>query len=180
MPEQAQWLRILDIILGLIAILFGALLFIVPGFIVVYGIGMILGIGLIILGIWQIAKIFLAKEIDMQARIISMIIGLLMVIFGALFIAAPSFFPTLLVYILSGAILIIGIFLLVQGGMGKEMTQWIRILYIIFGIIAIGIAIPAFILPATWGIDLVSIAVSIALIFFGALRLLVGLTGDYT
>ncbi|MFX1565201.1 MAG: DUF308 domain-containing protein [Promethearchaeota archaeon] len=180
MPEQAQWLRILDVILGLIAILFGALLFIVPGFIVVYGIGMILGIGLIILGIWQIAKIFLAKEIDMQARIISIFIGLLMVIFGGLFIAAPSFFPTLLVYILSGAILVIGLFLLVQGAMGKQMKQWMRILYIIFGIIAIGIAIPAFVLPATWGIDLVSIAVSIALIFFGALRLLIGLTGDYT
>jgi len=180
MSEQPQWLRILDIVLGLIAILFGVLLFIVPSFIVVYGIGFILGIGLIILGIWQIAKIFLAKDVEMNARIISMIIGLLMLIFGGLFVAAPSFFPTLLVFILSGAVLIIGLFLLVQGLMGKEMKQWIRILYIIFGIVAIGIAIPAFILPATWGIDLVSIAVSVALIFFGALRLLVGITGDYT
>jgi len=180
MAEQAQWLRILDVILGLIAILFGALLFVVPSIIVVYGIGMILGIGLIILGLWQIVKIFIAKDVDMNAKIISVFIGLLMVIFGALFIAAPSFFPLLMVFILSGGILVIGIFLLVQGAMGKDMKQWIRILYIIFGIIAIGIGIPAFILPATWGLDLVSMAVSIALIFFGALRLLVGITGDYT
>jgi uncharacterized membrane protein HdeD (DUF308 family) len=180
MADQAQWLRILDIILGLIAILFGALLFVVPSIIIVYGIGMILGIGLIILGLWQIVKIFIAQDVDMNAKLISIFIGLLMVIFGALFIAAPSFFPTLMVFILSGAILIIGIFLLVQGAMGKQLKQWIRILYIIFGIIAIGIAIPAFILPATWGLDLVSIAVSIALIFFGALRLLIGITGDYT
>ncbi|MFX1319668.1 MAG: DUF308 domain-containing protein [Promethearchaeota archaeon] len=180
MAEQAQWLRILDIILGLIAILFGALLFLVPSIIVVYGIGMILGIGLIILGLWQIAKIFIAKDIDMNAKIISIFIGLLMVIFGALFIAAPSFFPLLMVFILSGGILIIGIFLLVQGAMGKAMKQWIRILYIIFGIIGIGIGIPAFIFPATWGLELVSMAVSIALIFFGALRLIVGVTGDHT
>ncbi len=180
MAEQAQWLRILDIILGLIAILFGALLFVVPSIIVVYGIGMILGIGLIILGLWQIVKIFIAKDVEMNAKIISIFIGLLMVIFGALFIAAPSFFPLLMVFILSGGILVIGIFLLVQGAMGKDMKQWIRILYIIFGIIAIGIGIPAFIFPATWGLDLVSMAVSIALIFFGALRLLVGITGDYT
>ena len=180
MAEQAQWLRILDVILGLIAILFGALLFVVPSVIVVYGIGMILGIGLIILGLWQIVKIFIAKDVDMNAKLISVFIGLLMVIFGALFIAAPSFFPLLMVFILSGGILVIGIFLLVQGAMGKDMKQWIRILYIIFAIIAIGIGIPAFILPATWGLDLVSMAVSIALIFFGALRLLVGITGDYT
>lgn len=180
MPEIPQWLRILDVVLGLIAILFGALLFIMPSFIVVYGIGFILGIGLIILGIWQILKIILVKDLEMQTRFISLIIGLLMVIFGGLFVAAPSFFPILLVFILSGAVLIIGLFLLVQGAMGKEMVQWIRILYIIFGIIAIAIAIPSFVLPATWGIDLVSIAVSVALIFFGALRLLVGVTGDYT
>jgi hypothetical protein len=180
MSEQPQWLRILDVLLGLIAIFFGALLFILPSFIVVYGIGFILGIGLIILGIWQMAKIFLAKDVEVNARIISMIIGLLMVIFGGLFVAAPSFFPTLLVFIFSGAVLIIGLFLLVQGAMGKEMKQWIRILYILFGIVAIGIAIPAFILPATWGIELVSIAISVALIFFGVLRLLVGIIGDYT
>lgn len=180
MAEQAQWLRILDIILGLIAILFGALLFLVHSIIIVYWIGMILGIGLIILGLWQIAKIFITKDIDMNAKIISIFIGLLMVIFGALFIATPYFFEILMVFILSGGILIIGIFLLVQGAMGKAMKQWIRILYIIFGIGGIGIGIPAFIFPATWGLDLVSMAVSIALIFFGALRLLVGVTGDYT
>lgn len=180
MPDQPQWLRVLDIVLGLIAILFGALLFILPSIIVAYGIGFILGIGLVILGLWQIIKIFLAKDIEMNARIISIIIGIIMVIFGGLFIAAPTFFPTILVFLLSGAILIVGIFLLVQGAMGKEMKQWIRILYLLFGIIAIGIAIPAFVFPMTWGLDLVSMAVSIALIFFGALRLLVGITGDYT
>ncbi len=180
MPDQPHWLRILDIILGVIAIVFGALLFIIPSFIVVYGIGFILGIGLIILGIWQIIKILLAQDIEMNARIISIIIGIIMVIFGGLFIAAPTFFPTILVFLLSGAILIVGIFLLVQGTMGKEMKQWTRILYLIFGIIAIVIAIPAFIFPATWGLDLVSMVVSLALIFFGILRLLVGIIGGYT
>lgn len=180
MPDQPHWLRILDIILGVIAIVFGALLFIIPSFIVVYGIGFILGIGLIILGIWQIIKILLAQDIEMNARIISIIIGIIMVIFGGLFIAAPTFFPTILVFLLSGAILIVGIFLLVQGTLGKEMKQWTRILYLIFGIIAIVIAIPAFIFPATWGLDLVSMVVSLALIFFGILRLLVGIIGGYT
>ncbi len=180
MPEAPQWLRILDILLGLIAILFGALLFLLPGFVVVYGIGMILGLGLIILGLWQIIKILLAKDRTKQDQIISIIIGFLMVIFGALFIAVPFFFPTLLVYIFSSAVLIIGLFLLVQGVMGKEIKQWIRILYIIFGIIALIIAIPAFVFPATWGIGLVSIIVSIAIIFFGALRLIIGISGDYT
>ncbi|MFW9984275.1 MAG: DUF308 domain-containing protein [Candidatus Odinarchaeota archaeon] len=180
MPDQPQWLRILDVLLGIIAILFGALLFILPSVIVVYGIGFILGVGLVILGLWQIIKIFLAQDIEMNARIISVIIGVIMIIFGGLFIVAPSFFPTILVFILSSAILVVGIFLLVQSIMGKEMKQWIRILYLIFGIIAIGIAIPAFIFPATWGLDLVSMAVSIALIFFGILRLLVGIIGGYT
>lgn len=180
MPEVPQTLRILDIILGIIAIILGAFFFILPGFVVVYGLGLILGIGLILLGIWRNIKIFLAKELSMQDRMISIVIGLLMLIFGGLFIAAPSFFPTLLVYIFSGAVLIISILLLVQGAMGKELEKWTRIIYIIFGIIAIIIAVPAFILPATWGIELVSIAVSIALIFFGTLRLLIGITGDYT
>ncbi|MDO8125363.1 MAG: DUF308 domain-containing protein [Candidatus Hermodarchaeota archaeon] len=180
MPDQPPWLRILDIILGVIAIVFGALLFILPSFIIAYGIGFILGIGLIILGLWQIIKILIAQDIEMNARIISIIIGIMMIIFGGLFIVAPTFFPTILVLLLSGAILIVGIFLLVQGAMGKEMKQWIRILYFLFGIIAIGITIPAFVFPMTWGLDLVSIAVSIALVFFGALRLIVGITGDYT
>ena len=180
MPDQPHWLRVLDIILGVIAIVFGALLFIIPSFIVAYGIGLILGIGLIILGIWQIIKILLAKDIEMNARIISIIIGIIMVIFGGLFIAAPTFFPTILVFLLSGAILIVGIFLLVQGAMGKEMKQWTRILYLIFGIIAIVIAIPAFVFPTTWGLDLVSMVVSLGIIFFGILRLLVGFIGGYT
>ncbi|MFX0078442.1 MAG: DUF308 domain-containing protein [Candidatus Hermodarchaeota archaeon] len=180
MPDQPSWLRILDIILGVIAIVFGALLFIIPSFIVAYGIGFILGIGLIILGIWQIIKILLAQDVEMNARLISIIIGAMMAIFGGLFIAAPTFFPTILVFLLSSAILIVGIFLLVQGAMGKEMKQWTRILYLIFGIIAIVIAIPAFVFPATWGLDLVSMAVSLALIFFGVLRLLVGIIGGYT
>ncbi len=180
MPDQPHWLRTLDIILGVIAIVFGALLFIIPSFIVAYGIGFILGIGLIILGLWQIIKILLAKDIEMNARIISIIIGVIMVIFGGLFIAAPTFFPTILVFLLSGAILIVGIFLLVQGAMGKEMKQWTRILYLIFGIIAIVIAIPAFVFPATWGLDLVSMVVSLGIISFGILRLLVGFIGGYT
>lgn len=123
-PNQPHWLRILDIILGVIAIVFGTLLFIIPSFIAVYGIGFILGIGLIILGIWQMIKILLAQDIEMNARIISIIIGVIMVIFGGLFIIAPTFFPTILVFLLSGAILVVGIFLLVQGTMGKEMKQW--------------------------------------------------------
>jgi uncharacterized membrane protein HdeD (DUF308 family) len=180
MSQQPQWLRIFDIILGLITIVFGALLFIVPSFTVVYGIGFVLGLGLIILGIWQIVKIILAKDIEMNSRIISLFIGLLMLIFGVIFIVSRTFFPTLVVFILSGAVLIIGLFLLVQGTMGRTMKLWIRILYLIFGVVAIGIAIPAFIFPTTWGLDLVSIAVSIAIIFFGTLRLLVGIKGDYT
>lgn len=180
MSQQPQWPRILDIILGLITIVFGVLLFIVPPFNVVYGIGIVLGLGLIILGIWQIMKLLPAKDLGINTRIISLLTGLLMLIFGVLFVVSPSFFPTLIVFILPSALLIIGLFLLVQGTMGKIMKLWIRILYILFGIFAIGIAIPAFILPATWGLDLVSIAVSVSIIFFGTLRLLVGITGDNT
>lgn len=180
MPQVPQGIRTLDILLGLIAIFFGALLFLVPSIIIVYGIGLIVGVGLIILGLWQLVKIFMAKNLEMQDRAIPLFIGIIMLIFGILFSVSLVFFSTLLVYIFSVAILVIGLLILIQGVTGKQLNQWIRILYLLIGIIAIVLAIIAFLYPLLLGVNFVAIAISIGLIFFGILRLLVGLTGDYT
>lgn len=178
MPEVPQWIRIIDILFGLIAIIIGALLFLVPGFVILYGIGVIVGIGLIILGLWQLVKIFMAKELETKDRVFPLFIGIIMLIFGILFVVSLYFFATLLVYIFGGAILVIGLLILIQGVMGKELKQWIRILYILIGLIAVVLAVVAFLYPML-GMDFISIVISVGLIFFGTLRLLVGITGDY-
>ena len=179
MAEVPMWLRILDVILGIVAIILAFAVIIWPAFFVLYGIAVILGVVLIILGIAGIFKALFPKGITTNERALNAILGLIMLIFGALFIAAPTFFPMLLVFVMAGGVLIIGVFMLIQGALGKELKKLVRYLLIIFGFIAIGIAIPAFFFWATWGTELVNMIIAIGLIVFGILGLVIGITGDY-
>ena len=86
--KQAAWLRILEIILGIIVIVIGGYVIAFPG-VAILTLVFVLGIGLFVLGITRIFGAF-ASGVSGGIRVLSLIIGILAIILGIYVVAYPG------------------------------------------------------------------------------------------
>lgn len=173
------WMRALEIILGLLAIIFGILVIIAPLYLTTIVWSLLFAIGLFILGIVLIFRGLTRTGRSMGFRILNILFGILLMVFAIVGIiyGDPVVFALLLVWIFGIAMLadsIIG-FIWAFGSVKFSMTQrvFIIIVSIIEGILSLFVlAIPYF------GWIIFHIVAAIALIFAGIKYIVAGVFGD--
>ena len=175
------WLRALDVIIGFIMVILG--IWVIWGLIdsaILIGLWVmqILGIILIIWGIWTIIKIFLYKEATMGYKVLLLIAGLLLLIFGGLTFSAPLLTQDIISILAAVGILIYGVFILIAGFMGGEAAGWQRWLGVILGFFLIIIG-AYFLFNWFAAAAFLYFLLAIALLFAGFVRIVFGLSGEY-
>ncbi len=159
-----MWVRILEIILGLIAIVLGAYVLIYPG-IAVETLIIILAIALIVIAIRDFVTVF-SRGIPGWQRVLSLILALIALGIAAYVLAFPIGGALTLAFLLGLALIFAGISAAARGTGGSAAV----------GIIAIILGFAVVIFPGL-GIGILIILLAVALVILGLEAIAGGITG---
>jgi uncharacterized membrane protein HdeD (DUF308 family) len=112
--KQKAWLRILEIILGIIVLILAGYVLAYPG-IAILTLIFVLGIGLFVLGIMSIASAF-AFGVPSGMRVLSLITGVLAIILAIYVVAYQSAGALVLILLLGFGLLLSGMEVIAIGG----------------------------------------------------------------
>ena len=175
MEKSLTWLRSAEIILGLVAILFGVAVIAMPALAVATLI-LLLSLALVFLGIREIilgaAVTFIAKWL----RAVSVVVGILTLILSFYVIAYPGIAALTLVLFLYVALFVRGIGLLIMGGAAGVMSKRLRAGSILVGLISLVLAVVFLSFPGL-AIATLILLLSIGLVITGLEVLVAGITG---
>jgi len=172
------WMRIVEILFGILAIILGILVFIAPTYIsfLVFVLAMcavivLLGFGLIYRGLTQ-------KERPGTMRLLLIIGGVILIILGIyLYVDATLFAALLLVWIFGIALAVDGIMAITYAFTSIRIKSWQRWTLIIIGIIEAILGFFIVVIPL-FGVNVFNILAIIALIFVGIAYIIAGITGE--
>lgn len=172
------WMRAVQIGLGAIAVILSILVIVHPG-ITLFSIIYILGITLIVLGIFEIITGIFGLGAN-KSRWGTVGLGVLALIFGSIAVGYPVHTAVFVIILLAIALLFVGIARIVRGVVDKKSRGWARGFSIGAGVIAI--ALSGLIMTSPFfGTILVSILVSlilgIALLILGIEIIASGISG---
>ena len=163
--RSPMWLRIVEIILGLIVLILGLYAIVYPGAALVTLI-FLLAIGLIIVACVDFVRAF-GAGISGWRRLLYVILAIIALVLAAYVIANPLIYGSLtLVYLLGFALLFAGIALAARGTAGG----------IIVGIIAVILGFVVIVFPGI-GIGLAIVLLAVALIIIGLEAIVAGVAG---
>ncbi len=169
------WLRALEVLAGLLVLALAVIVLADPQFVLttlVYLIGGALLIGgLSRVGIGVFARIF-----NPAARGLNLGGGIIAVIIGVVVILDPSLGLGALIFILAGAILLVGVVEIVVGGLAKHRPVWLRAIVVIVGVLTV-ILSALTVLDAALGQGLLAAILAIALVLVGARDIVHGVSG---
>ena len=171
----SKGIRILQIIVGIIAIALSIAVIINPGFgieILVF----LLSISLFVVGIERISIAFLPYIRKSSTRIGNIVLGGLAILLSIIVIGFPFFTIGFLVTLLAIGLLFIGIARIVQGVIDKQTSKWSRVFLVAVGILSIGISFMVFANPL-FGIFLITILLAINLLIIGIESIVHGVAG---
>jgi uncharacterized membrane protein HdeD (DUF308 family) len=171
----SKGIRILQIIVGIIAIALSIAVIINPGFgieILVF----LLSITLLVVGIERVSIAFLPYIRKSSTRISNIILGGLAIALSIIVIAFPIFTIGLLVTILAIGLLFIGAARIVHGIFDKQTSKWSRIFLVAVGILSIGISFMVFANPLV-GIFLLTFLLAVNLLIIGVESIVHGVSG---
>jgi uncharacterized membrane protein HdeD (DUF308 family) len=164
--------RLIEIILGLVALAVGVLALFFPTT-VVATIVMLFGIALVIIGILRLATILSSESMQSFARKINSIIGILAILIGAVMLFFPLLAATTMVILIGLGLLIYGIGRVVVGIASGNLNGRLRILRILFGFIILFFALIIIFFP----IYSYALFASMAFILIGIDSLASGIAG---
>lgn len=165
--KSSMWLRILEIIAGIIILVLAGYVIAYPGATIATLI-LFLAIALIILGVAYFIRVF-AKGISGWRRLLNLILSALAIIIAAYIAAYPAIYGSLtLVYLLGLALLFAGIASASRGTAGG----------IIVGILGIIIGFVVIIFPGV-GLATIVLLVAVFLVIFGLESIISGIVGRW-
>ena len=165
--KSSIWLRILEIIAGLIILVLAGYVIAYPG-VAVLTLILFLAIALIILAIAYFIRVF-AKGISGWRRLLNLILSVLTIIIAALVIDNPFIYGSLtLVYLLGLALLFAGIASAARGTVGS----------IVVGILGIIIGFVVIVFPGL-GLATLVFLLAVFLVIFGLESLISGIVGRW-
>jgi uncharacterized membrane protein HdeD (DUF308 family) len=170
----SKGIRILQIIVGIIAIALSIAVIVNPGFGIEFLV-FLLSITLLVAGIERVAIGFL-PYITKSSRITNIVLGGLAIALSIIVIAFPIFTIGLLVTLLALGLLFIGIARIVQGIFAKQTSKWSRAFLIGVGILSIGISVMVFINPVV-GIFIMTFMLAVNLLIIGIESIVHGVSG---
>jgi uncharacterized membrane protein HdeD (DUF308 family) len=171
----SKGIRILQIIIGVIAIALSILVIANPGFGIEFLV-FLLSLTLLVVGIERVSVSFLPYIRKSSTRISNIILGGLAIVLAIIVIAFPIFAVGLLVTLLALGLLFIGIARIVHGVTNKDTSKWSRIFLIAVGIISIGVSIMVFVNPVV-GIVILTFILAINLLIIGIESIVHGASG---
>jgi len=175
MGKSPVWLRIAQIVLGVIAIALSAWVVshpVVTTFFYIF----LLGIALIMTGISKIIEGALVRDHTKSARAISVVIGVISIIGGGFALAHPVAAVATLIMIVSLVILIHGLGLIATGIVARNIGIGSRIASIGLGIIAVIAAAVIHAMPGL-AVELMLVLAAIGLLFNGIASIVSGIIG---
>jgi uncharacterized membrane protein HdeD (DUF308 family) len=165
--KSPMWLRILEIIAGLIIVVLAGYVIAYPG-VAIATLILFLAIALIIIGIDYFIRIF-AKDITGWRRLLNLILSVLAIIIAGAVIANPLIYGSLtLVYLLGLALLFAGIASAARGTAGG----------IVVGILGIIIGFAVIIFPGL-GLGTLVFLLAVFLVIFGLESIASGILGRW-
>jgi len=172
----SKGIRILQIIVGIIAIGLSIAVIINPGFgieILVF----LLSLTLLVVGIERVSIGFLPYIKKSSTRISNIVLGGLAIALAIIIIAFPIFTIWILVTLLALGLLFIGAARIVHGIFDKQTSKWSRIFLVAVGILSIGISFMVFINPLV-GIFILTFMLAVNLLIIGIESAILGVTGS--
>jgi uncharacterized membrane protein HdeD (DUF308 family) len=171
----SKGIRILQIIVGIIAIALSIAVLINPGFgieILVF----LLSLTLFVVGIERVSIGFLPYITKSSTRISNIVLGGLAIALAIIVIAFPIFTIGLLVTLLALGLLFIGVARIVHGIFDKQTSKWSRVLLVGVGILSIGISFMVFINPFV-GLFILTFMLAVNLLIIGIESIVHGVSG---
>ena len=173
--DVSKGIRILQIVVGIIAIALSMAVIVNPGFgieILVF----LLSLTLLVVGIERVSIGFLPYIKKSSTRISNIVLGGLAIALAIIVIAFPIFTIGFLVTLLAIGLLFIGAARIVHGVFNKQTSKWSRILLIAVGILSIGISFMVFINPLL-GIFILTFMLAVNLLIIGVESIVHGVSG---
>ena len=173
--DVSKGIRILQIVVGIIAIALSMAVIVNPGFgieILVF----LLSLTLLVVGIERVSIGFLPYIKKSSTRISNIVLGGLAIALAIIVIAFPIFTIGFLVTLLAIGLLFIGAARIVHGVFNKQTSKWSRIFLVAVGILSIGISFMVFINPLL-GIFILTFMLAVNLLIIGVESIVHGVSG---
>jgi uncharacterized membrane protein HdeD (DUF308 family) len=171
----SKGIRILQIIVGIIAIALSIGVIINPGFGIEFLV-FLLSITLFVVGIERVSIAFLPYIRKSSTKISNIVLGGLAIALAIIIITFPIFAIGFLVTLLAIGLLFIGAARIVHGVLDKQTSKWSRIFLVAVGILSIGISIMVFANPV-FGIFLLTFLLAVNLLIIGIDSIVHGVSG---
>ena len=174
--KSPSWLRILQVVLGLISIGLSIAVLASPASAIATVI-VLLSIVLFIVGIERIASGISAASTTRSSTLVNIGLGILVIILSSVAMAYPLESAAFLIILGAIALLINGIARLIHGFVDKNHAGWSRVVLIFVGIVSIILSLIVLAHPVNIGIPLLAIILSVALIINGLEMIGLGIAG---
>lgn len=170
-------MRIVEIVFGILSIIAAGIVLVFPD-IGILTVVLILSVGLLLIGIERVIMGIFSPLIK-NIKKVNIGLGILAIVLSIISITFPIFAIEILILIISFALMFIGITRILNVIKQPQMQKWLRVFSAGSGIFSIILAVLTMISP-TFGIILVDIFVSFALLINGFEMITAGLKGpDY-
>lgn len=169
------WLRIANMLFGIITIIVAMLVIALPGLTITILV-ILIAVGLILLGLARFLRGLFEEGLSSFLRFLNVIAGLLILVLALATVFLQALVVLLLIWILAAAILILGLVRLLVGIMDKELPTWLRTLLIIVGLISLALSFLIFLVPTLGELTLV-ILLAWALALNGVSRIINAIAG---
>jgi uncharacterized membrane protein HdeD (DUF308 family) len=173
--KSPNWLRYIQVGLGAISIILSIAILTHPG-IAVYTIILMLAIALLIIGIERIAT-GIAPLPSRSSRIANIGLGVIAIAISLIVISFPVFTAGLLVTLAAISLLFVGIARVVQGARNKDAPGWSRGFMVGVGVLSIAVSLLVIAHPISFGVVLLGLMISIALLINGIQMIALGIGG---
>ncbi len=165
MSSSSGAYRAIEIILGIIALAAGILALFFPTAVVVTLV-VFFGIALLAIGILRIASAVSTSRMYGSTRGTNAVIGIIMLIVGALILFFPAIATATIVILIGFAILIYGLGRLVVGGAARNLSGGLRAALIVLGVLLAIFGIIIILFPVV-GVYTYAFFVALALMLIG-------------
>ena len=173
--QVPTWVRITDILLGIIAIL-ASVLVILNTALAIQILILSIALGLVVLGLARILRGVFSKVLSDPIRTLNVAAGLVVAIAALVPLLFPALVVQLILFSLAFVLLLVGVVRVVNGGFGKALPNWLRGVLVILGCATIAFSLAVFLFPA-FGEATLALLLALGLLTTGLGRILKGLSG---
>ena len=173
--RSPAWLRILEIIFGILLLPVAIFVVADSGFVLTI-LAYTIGFGLLVLGLSRVFAGVFGKYFAPWFRELNAGGGLIAIVLGIVILIVPQTLIGLLALLVAFALLIVGVVEIVAGGFAKHPPAWVRGLIGVVGVLTVGLSVFLILVPPSAEISL-AVIVAIVLVAVGLRDIVHGVTG---